>query len=135
MVPNIVNVSTIAGKSFYLALANTSATALVSNAASRASLKINMIQVANVEGLARDVTAKYHTQDDIGGTGYALVSTVSVPQDCHRLSWTKTQPCILKKTALSLSRRVRQMILRFLLATKRSASLSHEVYWQRPQHH
>ena len=32
--PNIVNVGTITGKSFYLALANTNATALVSNAAS-----------------------------------------------------------------------------------------------------
>ena len=81
--PNIVNVSTITGKSFYLALANTSATALVSNAASSGKVfKINMIQVANVDGsVACDVTVKYHTQDHIGGTGYALVSTVSVPQD------------------------------------------------------
>ena len=81
--PNIVNVSTITGKSFYLALANTSATALVSNAASSGKVfKINMIQVANVDGsVACDVTVKYHTEDDIGGTGYALVSTVSVPQD------------------------------------------------------
>ena len=81
--PNIVNVGTNTGKSFYLALANTSATALVSNAASSGKVfKINMIQVANVDGsVACDVTVKYHTQDDIGGTGYALVSTVSVPQD------------------------------------------------------
>ena len=81
--PNIVNDGTITGKSFYLALANTSATALVSNAASSGKVfKINMIQVANVDGsVACDVTVKYHTQDDIGGTGYALVSTVSVPQD------------------------------------------------------
>jgi hypothetical protein len=81
--PNIVNVATITGKSFYLALANTNATALVSNAASSGKVfKINMIQVANVDGsVACDVTVKYHTQDDIGGTGYALVSTVSVPQD------------------------------------------------------
>ena len=81
--PNIVNVGTITGKSFYLALANTSATALVSNAASSGKVfKINMIQVANVDGsVACNVTVKYHTQDDIGGTGYALVSTVSVPQD------------------------------------------------------
>ena len=81
--PNIVNVGTITGKSFYLALANTSATALVSNAASSGKVfKINMIQVANVDGsVACDVTVKYHTQDDIGGTGYALVATVSVPQD------------------------------------------------------
>ena len=81
--PNIVNVGTITGKSFYLALSSTSATALVSNAASSGKVfKINMIQVANVDGsVACDVTVKYHTQDDIGGTGYALVSTVSVPQD------------------------------------------------------
>lgn len=81
--PNIVNVSTITGKSFYLALANTSATALVSNAASSGKVfKINMIQVANVDGTnACNVTVDYHTQDDIGGTAYSLVSTVSVPAD------------------------------------------------------
>ena len=81
--PNIVNVGTITGKSFYLSLSGTSATALVSNAASSGKVfKINMIQVANVDGSnACDVTVKYHTQDDIGGTGYALVSTVSVPAD------------------------------------------------------
>ena len=81
--PNIVNVSTITGKSFYLALANTSATALVSNAASSGKVfKINMIQVANVDGTnACNVTVDYHTEDDIGGTAYSLVSTVSVPAD------------------------------------------------------
>ena len=81
--PNIVNVSTITGKSFYLALSTTSATQLVSNAASSGKVfKINMIQVANVDGTnACDVTVDYHTQDDIGGTAYSLVSTVSVPAD------------------------------------------------------
>jgi len=81
--PNIVNVSTITGKSFYLALSTTNATELVNNPASSGKVfKINMIQVANVDGsVACDVTVKYHTEDDIGGTGYALVSTVSVPQD------------------------------------------------------
>ena len=95
--PNIVNVGTITGKSFYLALANTNATALVSNAASSGKVfKINMIQVANVDGsVACDVTVKYHTQDDIGGTGYALVSTVSVPQD-------SSQVVLDKNTALYL---------------------------------
>ena len=81
--PNIVNVGTITGKSFYLALSNTSATQLVSNAASSGKVfKINMIQVANVDGTnACNVTVDYHTQDDIGGTAYSLVSTVSVPAD------------------------------------------------------
>jgi hypothetical protein len=81
--PNIVNVGTITGKSFYLALSSTSATQLVSNAASSGKVfKINMIQVANVDGTnACNVTVDYHTQDDIGGTAYSLVSTVSVPAD------------------------------------------------------
>lgn len=81
--PNIVNVSTITGKSFYLALSTTSATELVSNAASSGKVfKINMIQVSNVDGsVACDVTVDYHTEDNIGGTAYSLVSTVSVPQD------------------------------------------------------
>lgn len=81
--PNIVNVSTITGKSFYLALSGTSATQLVSNAASSGKVfKINMIQVANVDGTnACNVTVDYHTQDDIGGTAYSLVNTVSVPAD------------------------------------------------------
>ena len=81
--PNIINVSTITGKSFYLALSTTNATELVNNPASSGKVfKINMIQVANVDGsVACDVTVDYHTQDDIGGTAYSLVSTVSVPQD------------------------------------------------------
>lgn len=81
--PNIVNVSTITGKTAYLALSTTSATALVSNAASSGKVfKINMIQVTNVDGTAAcDVTVDYHTQDDIGGTAYSLASTISVPAD------------------------------------------------------
>lgn len=81
--PNIVNVSTITGKSFYLALSTTNATELVSNAASSGKVfKINMIQVSNVDGTtACNVTVDYHTEDNIGGTAYSLVSTVSVPAD------------------------------------------------------
>lgn len=81
--PNIVNVSTITGKSAYVALSTTNATELVSNAASSGKVfKINMIQVANVDGTnACTVSIDYHTEDDIGGTGYALASTVNVPAD------------------------------------------------------
>ena len=81
--PNIVNVSTITAKTAYLALSGTTATQLVSNAASSGKVfKINMIQVANVDGSdACNVTVDYHSQDDIGGTAYSLVSTVSVPAD------------------------------------------------------
>lgn len=97
--PNIVNVSTITGKSFYLALSNTSATQLVSNAASSGKVfKINMIQVANVDGSnACDVTVDYHTEDDIGGTAYSLVSTVSVPADASLVVLDKNTALYLEE--------------------------------------
>jgi hypothetical protein len=81
--PNIVNVSTITGKTAYVALSSTAATELVSNAASSGKVfKINMIQIANVDGTnACDVTVDLHSQDDIGGTAYSLISTASVAAD------------------------------------------------------
>ena len=81
--PNIVGVSTITGKTGYLALSTTSATSLVSNAASSGKVfKINMIQVANVDGTnACDVTVDVHSAASGGGTAYSLVSTASVAAD------------------------------------------------------
>ena len=81
--PNVVNVATITAKSAMVALSSTNATALVSNAASSGKVfKINMIQIANVDGTnACDVTVDVHSQDDGGGTAYSLASTISVPAD------------------------------------------------------
>jgi hypothetical protein len=81
--PNIVNVATITAKTDQLALSSTSATTLVSNAASSGKvIKVNMIQVANVDGTnACDVTVDVHSEDDGGGTAYSLASTISVPAD------------------------------------------------------
>ena len=81
--PNIVNVTTIIGKSATVALASTNATAIVSNAASSGKVfKINMIQVSNVDGTnACNATVNLYSQDDIGGTAFALASTISVPAD------------------------------------------------------
>jgi len=89
--PNIVNVSTITGKSATVALTSTSATALVSNAASSGKVfKINMIQVANVDGTnAADVTVDVHSAAAGGGTAYSLVSTVSVPADASLVAVDK----------------------------------------------
>ena len=81
--PNIVNVSTITGKTDQVALTTTPQTTLLSNAASSGKVfKVNMIQVANVDGTnACDITVDVHSEDDGGGTAYSLVSTVSVPAD------------------------------------------------------
>jgi hypothetical protein len=89
--PNIVNVSTITGKSATVALTSTSATTLVSNAASSGKVfKINMIQVANVDGAnAADVTVDVHSAASGGGTAYSLVSTISVPADASLVALDK----------------------------------------------
>ena len=81
--PNIVNVTTITGKSAVVSLTTTSATAVVSNTgASGKVFKINSLVVSNVDGTnAADITISYYSEDDIGGTATEIVSTVSVPAD------------------------------------------------------
>jgi len=81
--PNIVNVTTITGKTDQINLTTTNATAVVSNAASSGKVfKINSLIVSNVDGSsAADITVSVYSQDDIGGTATELVSTVSVPAD------------------------------------------------------
>ena len=97
--PNVVNVSTITGKTATVALSSTNATALVSNAASSGKVfKINMIQIANVDGSnACDVTVNVHSQDDGGGTAYSLVSTVSVPADASLVALDKSTAIYLEE--------------------------------------
>ena len=81
--PNVVNVATITAKSAMVALSSTSATTLVSNAASSNKVfKINMIQVANVDATAAcDITIDVHSAASGGGTAYSLISTASVASD------------------------------------------------------
>lgn len=97
--PNIVNVSTITGKSATIALSTTSATTLVSNAAASGKVfKINMIQVANVDGTnAADVTVDLHTAASGGGTAYSLVSTISVPADASLVVLDKSTALYLEE--------------------------------------
>lgn len=88
--PNIVNVTSILGKTTYLTPSGTSAVVLLTNAASSGKvLKINSLIAANVDGTsAVDVTVSYYTNGAVGqgsapsgGTAFPLVSTVSVPAD------------------------------------------------------
>lgn len=89
--PNIVNVTSILGKSLSVAVLTT-ATQLASNAASSGKVfKINSIVIANVDGTnAADVTVNIYSQDDLGGTPLAIVSTISVPADASLIVTDKT---------------------------------------------
>ena len=97
--PNIVNVATITGKTATVALSSTNATVLVTNAASSNKVfKINMIQVANVDGTnACDVTIDVHSADDGAGTAYSLVSTASVAADSSMVVLDKNTAIYLEE--------------------------------------
>ena len=77
--PNIVNVTTIQGKTVGAAVTTTVA-ALVSNAASSGKIfKINSLIIANVDGTnAADITVDIYKNQT---TVYKLAHTVTVPAD------------------------------------------------------
>jgi len=97
--PNIVNVTTIIGKTTVTNLTTTSATAVVSNAASSGKVfKINSLIVSNVDGSsAADITISLYSEDDIGGTATQIVSTVTVPADASLVVISKDTSIYLEE--------------------------------------
>ena len=90
--PIIVNVTTILGNNSRVSLTSTSATSIVSNAASSNKVfKINMIMVANVDGTnAADITINKYSAAALGGTAFPIASTISVPADATLIILDKT---------------------------------------------
>lgn len=90
--PNIVNVAAIYGNTSTTALSSTSATSIVSNAASSGKVyKINSLVVANVDGSsAADITINLYSAAALGGTATAIASTISVPADATLIIIDKT---------------------------------------------
>ena len=76
--PNIVNVTTITGKTSVLAV-TTSATAIVTNSGSSGQVyKINALYVSNVDGTN---TADLNVDIYRSSTAYHVAKTVNVPAD------------------------------------------------------
>ena len=97
--PNIVNVTTIIGKTTYAALTTSLTTVLLANsAASGKVFKINSIMVSNVDGTnAADVTIDINTAAAGSGTSYALASTITVPADATLSVIDKTNSFYLEE--------------------------------------
>ena len=97
--PNIVGVSTITGKTSTTSLTTTSSTSIVSNAASSGKVfKINMIQVANVDGSnACDITISHNSAAAGAGTNSEIVSTISVPADASLVALDKNTAIYLEE--------------------------------------
>jgi len=97
--PNIVTVTAIRGENASVSLTSTSATQIVSNAASSNKvLKINAILVSNVDGTnAADITINKYSAAAMGGTAFAIASTISVPADATLIVVDKTTSIYLKE--------------------------------------
>lgn len=78
--PNIVNVTTITGKTVGAALGTSSADILTNSAASGKVFKVNAIYVANVDGTNNaDATVGFY--DASATATYKLANTITVPAD------------------------------------------------------
>jgi hypothetical protein len=97
--PNIVNVTSLIGKSAVVDLTTTSATAVVSNAASSNTvLKINSLIVANVDPTASAaITISYYSAAALGGTATQIASTITVPADTSLIVIDKNSAIYLEE--------------------------------------
>lgn len=78
--PNLINASTINGKTTGANLTTTSATTVLNNPAdSGKCLKVNTMNVSNYGAAAANISVYYNTAANIGGTNYAIVGNVSIP--------------------------------------------------------
>jgi len=104
--PNIVAVTTIYGNTDYLTPTGTSAVVLLPNASgSNKVYKINQIVAANVNGSsAVNATVSLYTNGAVakgsapsGGTGFPVVSTVSVPANASLIVTDKSTAIYLQE--------------------------------------
>jgi hypothetical protein len=98
--PNIVDVTTITGKTALVRLTSTSETSLVSNAASSGKVfKINNIIVANVDGVnSATITVTVWDTATVGSTnGTNLAYTINVPPDSTLVALDKSAAIYLEE--------------------------------------
>ena len=111
--PNVVNVSTIYGKTTYYTPSGTSAVVLLTNASGSGKLlKINQIICTNVNGSsAVNATVSLYTNGAVaqgsapsGGTAYPIASTISVPASASLIAVDKTTAIYLEEgTCISVT--------------------------------
>lgn len=97
--PNLLSPTTITGKTTFVALTTTSATSVLSNAASSNKvLKVNSIVVSNVDGTnSAAITLSVYSAAALAGTAYRIASTITVPADASIVLVDKTNPIYLEE--------------------------------------
>ena len=97
--PNLNAPTAVYAANTFVALTSTSETALISNAStSNKVYLIDSIVVSNVDGAsAADCSISVYGADTNTGTGYRLVSTVSVPADATLIAVNKELGVTIKE--------------------------------------
>lgn len=97
--PNLLSPTTITGKTAAVSLTSTSATSILSNAsASGKVMKVNTITISNVNGGSpANITINYYSAAALGGTAYAMVSTIPVPANSTLIVSDKTTAFYLEE--------------------------------------
>lgn len=78
--PNLISATIINGKTVGVNLTTTAATLVVNNAASSGKcLKINTLNVSNYSAATDTITVSWYNAASIGGTGFPIAFTISIP--------------------------------------------------------
>lgn len=94
--PNLVNVTSIYGKTVGAALTTTTTTDILT-CASNKLIKINSIIVSNVDG-TNDANATVYFYDSSATARYALAYTITVPADSTLVVMSKDSPIYLEES-------------------------------------
>jgi len=97
--PNIVNITSMLGKTDPTSLSTTSATSILENAVGSGKvLRVTLIRAVNVDGSnAANITISYYTQDNLGGTAMELVQSKSVTANTFFDVVTNNSPIYLEE--------------------------------------
>lgn len=97
--PNIVNVSSIIGKTAFLTPTAITSTVILANSADTNKVfRINNITAANVNGVNPvDTTVSVNTTATGSGTSFPIVSTVAVPADATLIVTDKSTAFYLEE--------------------------------------
>lgn len=97
--PNIVNISSMLGKTDATSLTTTSATSILNNpASSNKVLRVTSIRVANVDGTnSANITVSYYTEDDLGGTANDMIQSKAVSANTNLDVVTTATPIYLEE--------------------------------------
>lgn len=97
--PNIVNVSTITGKTVVVDLSTTNATLVVENTASSGKVfKVNSLYVSNVDGTnTAEITISIYSEDNIGGTATEIAKEIFVPANATLVVISKDSAIYLEE--------------------------------------